>query len=343
MTSKQEQRSGDNSTNIQIVNQGLSLEDVRKVAQDVFDANFYHLSNKANEIAKARAEKIIDEFLKKLQQENPSGFAKAEDPDFQYSLFTVQKEYARSGDADLGALLVDLLVDRSKSNQRDLKQIVLNESISTVSKLTPSQLATLAIIFLFRYTETSVDSHERFGEHLDKHALPFIDKFDKSFASLQHLEYSGCGSITPLENKLDNLLLDAYQGLFLKGFERREIEARGISPVLSPRFFMSCLNNSTLYQVSSLNKKSLKEFLGREAISEDDKGKIMVLFDIGKMQGSEVVDKCVSIRPYMNRFFDVWNGSQVRQFTLTSVGMAIGHANIKRFVGEFTDLSIWLE
>ena len=48
--------------------------------------------------------------LSKLQREHPAGLEKSYDPDFQYALFTVQKEYARNGDKDLGDLLVDLLV-----------------------------------------------------------------------------------------------------------------------------------------------------------------------------------------------------------------------------------------
>ena len=36
------------------------------------------------------------------------------DPDFQCSLFTVQKDFVKTGDKDLGDLPVDILVDRSK-------------------------------------------------------------------------------------------------------------------------------------------------------------------------------------------------------------------------------------
>lgn len=138
--SKQVQKGGENSTNIQVeevnVVQGLTYAEVRQVATDVFKANFYDLAGEAKNIAEARAAQITEDFLAKLQAENPDGFAKAQDPDFQHALFTVQKEHARSGDEDLGSLLVDLLVDRSKQNQRDILQIVLNESLAIAPKLT---------------------------------------------------------------------------------------------------------------------------------------------------------------------------------------------------------------
>ena len=47
-------------------------------------------------------------------------------------------------------------------------------------------------------------------------------------------------------------------------------------------------------------------------------------------------------RPYMASMIDVWENSLMKNFTLTSVGIAIGHANVKKNLGEFTDLSIWI-
>jgi hypothetical protein len=92
--SSQKQKAGDNSTNIQaqtiIVQQGPSVDEVRQIALDVFKANFLELSNVAADIALRRVEEITDKFLGKLQQENADGLQQAQNPDFQYALFTVQ-------------------------------------------------------------------------------------------------------------------------------------------------------------------------------------------------------------------------------------------------------------
>jgi hypothetical protein len=134
----QKQNVAEGSTAIQagrdIIITGLNYNDVKNIALDVFKANFYELAGVAKEVARDRAEEITEAFLLKLKQENPDGFKKSDDPDFQYALFTVQKEYARNGDKELGDLLVDLLVDRSKQDQRDILQIVLNESLLTAPK-----------------------------------------------------------------------------------------------------------------------------------------------------------------------------------------------------------------
>jgi hypothetical protein len=343
----QEQNVAEGSTAIQaggnVTFMGLTYSEVKNVALDVFKANFYELAGVAKEIAKDRAEEITEAFLSKLQQENPDGFKKSDDPDFQYALFTVQKEFARNGDKELGDLLVDLLVDRSKQEQRDILQIVLNESLLTAPKLTESQLAILAMIFLFGYTQSfEVGNHQMFAEYLDRYVAPFASKLVKNLASYQHLEFSGSGAIGLGEMSLESILGTTYQGQFLKGFEEKEVMDRSISIGLDQRFFMPCLNDPYKLQVCANSKELLDKCLERYAISVEDRAQIHALFDLGKMNDSEIKDKCIEIRPYMSTLFETWSESAMKKFTLTSVGIAIGHANIKRLVGEFANLSIWI-
>lgn len=160
--------------NVSVINVGVSASEARAIALDVAKATFHELSGAAREMASGRVEEITDKVIEKLEREFPDGLQKAKDPDFQYALFTVQKQYARNGDKDLGDLLVDLLVDRSKQDQRDILQIVLNESIETAPKLTEAQLSNLAIIFLFRYTQNQgIGNHQMLGTYFDCNVLPF--------------------------------------------------------------------------------------------------------------------------------------------------------------------------
>lgn len=347
---KQEQHVAEGSTaiqaggNVNITYAGLTYSEVRAVALDVFEANFHKLAGIARETAMARAEEITEQFLSKLQKENPRGLEKATDPDFQYVLFSVQRDYARSGDRDLGDLLVDLLVERSKCDQRNLLQIVLNESLNTVSKLTENQLAALAIIFVFRYARNAnITNHQILGQNFDRYVPPFLDKLVRNRASYQHLEFTGCGKIEITEISLESLLAANYQGLFTHGFEAREVTERGITIGLDRRFFSRCLNDPAKIQVRALAKEDLEKMLMEHSISPEDSTKIMELFDMGKMNDDEVRATCIKIRPYMADLFDTWSNSPMKNFTLTSVGIAIAHANIRRYVGKFADLSIWID
>jgi hypothetical protein len=349
LNKEQAQAVGDGSTalqaggNVVITQVGLSYTEVRDVALDVFRSNFYQLAGPAMETAKARATEITEDFLKKLQAEHPDGFKKGQDPDFQHALFTVQKEYARTGDKDLGDLLVDLLVDRSKQDQRDILQIVLNESLATAPKLTETQLSVLAIIFLFRYTQNQgIGNHDLLAKYFDQHVLPFSERLVKNPSCYQHLEFTGCGSIQMGEISLEQVLEQTYQGQFLKGFEASEIQTRDVTVGMDSRFFIPCLNNPAKFQVRANNRKTLEQSIDANAISADDKAKILALFDVEKMSHAEIRETCIKLRPYMEKVFDTWSDSSMKSFTLTSVGMAIGHANIKRLIGEFASLSIWI-
>ncbi|MGB3401344.1 MAG: LPO_1073/Vpar_1526 family protein [Microcoleaceae cyanobacterium] len=345
MTNKQSQKSGNNSTNYQAeqitVNSGLSYSEVKDIALDVFENNFYQLAGIAQQIALERAEHITEEFIQKLHRENPESFSLAQNPDFQYSLLTVQQEFARSGDQDLGSLLVDLLVDRSKETNRSLLKIVLHESLNIAPKLTWEQLAALSIVFLLKHTQSNnILNFDDFGKYLDKFFQPFVGKLVKNQSCYQHLQYSGCGSINAFSNSLEDIFSSTYQTLFTKGFEPSEITKRNLSIDLG--FFMICLNNPTKWQFSVSDIETLKPILNNQGIESNEQMKIIELFNLNKMSTVEMKEKCVKTRSYMKTVFDIWSDSAIQNFQLTSVGIALGHANIKRLVGEFTDLSIWI-
>jgi len=328
---------------VTVTTTGLSYSEVRDVALDVFNANFYKLQGAAAAVAKTRAEEITEKFLRKLQKESPVGLEQSNDPDFQYALFTVQKEFARNGDVNLGDLLVDLLVDRSKQEKRDILQIVLDEALNTAPKLTESQLAVLALAFLFKYTQnTGLGNHIVLGEHFDRFVSPFVSKVVTNQACYQHIEFCGCGSISIAQVNLESVIRTTYHGLFVKGFDQKEISDRSISVGSDITFFIPCLNEPSKFQVNALNKEMLDKLFETRSVSLEDRIKITELFETSKMSDVEVKEKCVSIRGYMEDLFKSWSGSPMQNLTLTSVGIAIGHANIKRFIGEFANLSIWI-
>jgi hypothetical protein len=105
---------------------------------------------------------------------------------------------------------------------------------------------------------------------------------------------------------------------------------------------MPCLNDASKIQVRANSKELLDKAFEANAITPDDRSKIAALFDVGKMNDVEIKDTCIKIKPYMSGLFDIWSESAMKNFSLTSVGIAIGHANIKRLVGEFANLSIWI-
>jgi len=343
----QTQKTGDNSTNIQAgsitVYQGLSVTEVRQLALDVFRANFFELAGDARDVAKQRAEEVTEAFLKKLQQEHADGLRQAQEPDFQHAMFTVQKEYARCGDKDLGDLLVDLLVERTKHESRSILQIVLNESLSVAPKLTPDQLSVLSLVFLFKYTkQLGVHERQELLAYLDRYVAPFADSITDKVACYQHLEYSGCGTVGLGSNNLPLIFRIHYGALFSKGFEEPQLQSKQLSIPCSHPIFIPCVNDSTRRQVNGMNDEIIRSECKRLGISDDDAGKLVALHNEVLMNEDEIRTAICDERPFMRKVFNIWGTSSMSHFTLTSVGIAIGHANIKKNLGEFTDLAIWI-
>lgn len=326
------------------VNIGISVEEARSIALDVAKVTFYELTGLAKDTMSARVEEITEHVISRISKEYPEGLRKAVDPDFQYALLTVQKQYGRTGDEDLGQLLADLLVDRSKQDQRSILQIVLNESLEVAPKLTASQLSILAVAFFLRYTvENKMASDAQLGLYFDVYLQPFVSGLVNSIASFQHLEFAGCGSAQMAHASLEDIFLHGYTGLFVKGFDAAVVEASGLSDSLCRKFLIPCLNDKTKFQVGAMNLEVLQKLIGLEEVAPQDAVMIFSLFGRNKMSASEVRSKCVALRSYMERVFTFWDESDIHKFSLTSVGIAIGHANIKKTIGkEFADLSIWI-
>ncbi|WP_434707266.1 hypothetical protein J3P75_15065 [Pseudomonas sp. R1-1] len=323
---------------------GISVADARAIALDVAKATFYELTGAARDTMSARVEEITEKVISQIERDYPEGLKKAVDPDFQHALYTVQKNYGRTGDVDLGDLLVDLLVDRSKQDKRDLLQIVLNESLEIVPKLTSAQVANLSMLFLCCYTiDNAVVNDEQLGLYFDKNILPLADQLVKSASSFQHLQFTGCGSAQMISRSLEESFLAQYPGLFSKGFTRDEADVELLPIRTRRKFLMTCLNDSEKLQVRVQNAASLTAMYDEHGVDEANRLIIDRLFNLGRMSHAEVRAKCMGLRGYMEQVFSLWSVSDFRSFTLTSVGMAIGHANMKRIAGNFGPLSQWIE
>jgi hypothetical protein len=330
-----------------IIQQGLDHSAVRDIALAVFFENFQKSRGQALELASSRAEKFTDQLINKLESESPDSLSEIGSPDFQLSLFEAQKGYARSGDEDLGSLLLKLLIDRSKQPQRNMMQLVLNESLETAPKLTDGSLATLSLIFLFKYTvHNGVINRVAFGEFLDREVQPLIPRMASTPTTLQYLEYTGCGNVGVggiNSRSLQSLLEPPYHAIFSKGINPEQLaSARRELSRNYGAYFITCLNDSSRLQISFLNEQTLEMAFDRDDVPADDRTKLKSLFATNQMSEEEVLATVVGIRPYMSELFNVWNESAMTTFTLTSVGVAIAHSNLLRVTGHKSDLALWV-
>ncbi|MBI1185008.1 hypothetical protein GC194_12100 [bacterium] len=342
------QEGGENSTNLQgksiVINQGISYLDAKNIALDVFKSNFLELSAKAADTARHRAEELVDNFLKEVKDRNPKAVGTMEDPGMQHSLFTAQKEYARTGDKDLSDMLVNILVDRASQKERNLKQIVLDESLNVVPKLTASQMDTLTIVFIIKYSRNSdVKDLISFKSYLALYIKPFTSILSKEDSLYQHLEFTGCGSISSSSVKIQNVFSKTYKGLFCRGFPLEQFE---ISVTKSEKFkalITPCLNDPSRYQLAALDDEVLDKKSKRMGLTTEEINELKPFLNNYQFSGKELIERINQHGDFMSTLFDVWDNSSLKNMTLTSVGIAIATANLRRKTGISVDLGIWIK
>lgn len=342
----QKQEGAEKSTNLQAqsitVNQGISYRDAKEIANDVFKNNFLELSQTALAKAEARASELIDDFLNKIKNEKPEALNSVESPSMQYALFSAQKEYAKTGDKELSKILVDLLVERADKEERSLIQIVLDESIEVSSKITQPQFDVLSIVFLMKYTMNyEINNVETFKDYLRRYFIPISENLTEENSCYQHLEYSNCTS-NLVGPKFEKRIRDNYAGVFQKGYTKEQITTNFGKYEEFKDLFIPCLNDESLIQINAMNTSSLKEKLESLKVPTGEQGIIQSMFSSNTMTEAEVLSIVNSVDPRIEKLTGVWN-RKMNQVNLTSVGIALGRANIKRKTNIDIDLNIWIK
>jgi hypothetical protein len=204
-----------------VMHVGVTPDEVRALASDTFKADFVKMLGMAEAIAEARANKVLDAFVEQIERVNPSALTYANDPDFRYTLYTAQKTAARSGDGKLEDLLVELLVERACEAPRTLIQLVLNEAIEVIQRISNAQINALTLTFVLRHLLLDSASFDALIKAMDVYVQPFLSEVGGSYASLSHLEYTGCGTLDDRALQMAaSILANTYPGASSMEYQR---------------------------------------------------------------------------------------------------------------------------
>jgi hypothetical protein len=265
---------------------------------------------------------------------------------------------------------VNILVERAEQTERNLTQIVLDESLSVVSKLTNSQLDSLTLIFLFRYTSMNlIASKDRLKEYLINNIKPFTNNLTRNNSHYQHLEYANCASISVLETKIEEIITRNYKGVFCDEFSFSEVIvnipslfARGNIDFLSADNYedykniimkfhggttdpikINNLMEDLKVKFNIINDKRIDEFIVGNKFDVQEEMFIKSRYNSKLITNQDVKSFLLSVGGFMNVLLDVWEHSSLRLMQLTSVGIAIARANYLRKVNGNVDLSQWIK
>ncbi|WP_374107834.1 LPO_1073/Vpar_1526 family protein [Microbacterium sp. Au-Mic1] len=344
----QAQEGGDNSTNYQagkdIHVHGLTIDEARVVALDVFRSNAIELAGVAQALAVARAERLTDEFLAKLEREIPARVGQLADPDVQSVVFQAQKEIARSGEEDLRTALVDLLAARVGEEERNLRALALNEAIASAPKLTEEQRRAVAWVFYLKYSRAlDVGTPDAFYSRLTRESSALGVDVPKGQADYQHIEYVGAGSLSIATTSFGKGIMSGVEGLFTNGFAETDIDPALLEELRTHNFVTPALRDANRLQLALLGDEDL-ENRGAELGLAARLPELRNVVSLGRMSESDVSDEVVAKVPGIAALRDAWDDNQtgLQSMKLTSVGLALGHAYWTRLTGADAPLSIWL-
>jgi hypothetical protein len=145
-----------------------------------------------------------------------------------------------------------------------------------------------------------------------------------------------------ISRDLSTVFRTLYGGLFSKGFDEPQLQRKQFSIPSSHPIFIPCVNDSTRRQVNAINEEDVLCECKNLGISGKDVQKLVRLHKEMLMNNDEIRTTICHDRPFMGKVFEIWDTSNMRSFSLTSVGIAIGHANVKKSLGEFTNLERWI-
>ena len=321
----------------------MSYQDVRDIALDMVRQNLPEFIREARELIDIRVNDIAERFAQRMKDEAPEVLRSVTDPDVLHAISTAGLTFARSGDDDLGDVLVDLLADRCAAEQRSLMAIVLNEAIATAGRMTRSQMAILSIVWRLTRTKYGrMDSPESFKQYLNEQVKALLEQVPEGEASFWHLQYLGCVSIELTELNLAANFLAAYPGVFSLGFTRDEVDDDLLNAVDSTPLLMPCMRDANRLQVAALDENGIRAHV--ENLSGKHHAEALIALQNVHLMTPEAVKFWVeSELPWAARLFELWPTTPLQNCRLTSVGMAIAHANYRKLTGSNPPLSIWID
>lgn len=337
------QKAGDNSLNLQAqtINVGVTPADVVAIAKDTVHAELQRYSGEAKQLAEDRVSQFAAALVAELLRRNPTGLKAARDPDFQYALSTAGRDYARSGDDDLKEILLGILVDRSKEEQRSLLQIVLNESVQVASRLTAAQFNILSVVFILKETiNNGITSLADLDSYLRGFVMPFASGLPLSKAPYRHLQYTSCAQVEFPSYPLGDIFSSAYPGLFSVGISVHDGIFSDIdldSSLVRPR-----PEDDNKVQLNFGTENALVDAAAGLGLASDVIEKLKAAMKNSRMSAAQALSTVLDRIPEMKLLSEVWENSLLNHLTLSGVGIAIAHANVRRVTGVEFDLRIWI-
>ncbi len=200
------------------INNGLTYTEAKNLIDSVVNQRFVEFKYEAESKYNERISKFLLKLKWQIDGLPENEILKLKEPDTQLTIIDAAKISGRKNEIELSELLAILVIKRLKNDtngNEDLKNIILNEAILTINKLTINQIKIITLTLLLGNLENGkINTWDSLNEYLNTSIYPFTN-FNNNDIEFQHIVYSGCGSIGfGGPNLIDNFH-SAYRNLFI--------------------------------------------------------------------------------------------------------------------------------
>lgn len=329
---------------VNIRQEGLTYSEVKDLITSVVDQKLLIFKDEAISTFNGRRDDFKKLLIDKVKDLPEQEIAKFKEPDVQLALMEATKISGRKQSGELRNLLADLVVSRIKNDSQgkeELKNIVYNEAISTVNKITIDQLKIITLCYLLHYTSyNAIISWDTFKTYIETHLKPFLD-FKNTEAEFQHIEYASCGSLSIGSWDFINIYRQQYSFLFQNLIEQDQLDSVAL-PAEIKREIAILDAKENKYFIRIRNKEELEKYLKNKKIDEEIIKKLAPIYETHIKNNTEIKSKIMEETESGKKLMEIWENSPLKHLSLTSVGIAIAASFFEQVVGEKINIDIWI-
>ena len=335
----------DKSTHITI-NQPLSVEESRNLIRKIVHSEMTNTSLQAIEVFKERRLEFEHDLVEKTGSLSDSERARLSEPDAQVAVLRASRTSGQIRNKELRSVLSTLVIRRIRdtSADEDIVSIVYNEAIKTMEKLTIDQLKIIAICFILGYTmATRIDSWEELDNYF-KTLSQFLD-FKNTQTEFQHIEYAGCGSIQIGKKYIVKMLKRNYTLLFKTPIKKADVDRLSLAEDLwnsiGSALFSEVEDNNLTFRFR--NSFDLEDYTDQHVPDDKVSKALLSLFNSNVLPDSEAKKEIEERTKDGSMIIDIWENSNLKHLTLTSVGIAIAATYFEEVTSEKLEIAEWIK
>ncbi len=283
------------------------------------------------------AKKFVEIGLGQISEEDK---VKLGEPDLQHTLENAVKIASRKDAHEIHEVLANLIVKRIQSKD-ELDDIVFNEAISVMGKLTDNQLKIIAVSFILKNTGWNGGGTQKELVHVYKTFFEPLFPMKISPTQLGYIQSISCGSVgIGSWNHLEYFRAH-FSDVFIENFSKLELPGYNIPKEIYEQIFEEKVEGIVKCKFSS--ESSLRKFLDKKNIEEIIKKRILNAYNNKNPNNPEKIIKKISeIIPNQDFINIIKKDNELSHFSLTAIGMAIAITYLKVITKQNFDHKIWI-